>query len=104
MAFLTNSLADNKPLAIAIAIIVILLGLALVAVIYRALRGNRIRTSSARGRQQRLGEQGHEQHRRGNDLPERHWGSHQAREGLDVRVGEPAGVDLGASGEEVPAQ
>ena len=55
MAFLTNSLADNKPLAIAIAIIVILLGLALVAVIYRALRGNRIRTSSARGRQQRLG-------------------------------------------------
>ena len=38
-----------------IAAVLILLGLALVTVIYRALRGNRIRTSSARGRQQRLG-------------------------------------------------
>ncbi|MCB1542628.1 MAG: flagellar biosynthetic protein FliO, partial [Rhodoblastus sp.] len=37
------------------AAVLILLGLALVTVIYRALRGNRIRTSSARGRQQRLG-------------------------------------------------
>ncbi|MCB1537048.1 MAG: flagellar biosynthetic protein FliO, partial [Rhodoblastus sp.] len=38
-----------------IAAVLILLGLALVTVIYRALRGNRIRTSSNRGRQQRLG-------------------------------------------------
>ena len=40
MAFLTNSLADNKPLAIVIAVVVILLGLALVALVIVAIAEN----------------------------------------------------------------
>ena len=56
MGSLSTFFADKPSWwAYAFAAILILLGVALVAVIYRALRGNRIRASSGRGRQQRLG-------------------------------------------------
>ena len=56
MGSMSTFLADKPWWAgYLIAAVLILLGLALVTVIYRALRGNRIRTSSSRGRQQRLG-------------------------------------------------
>ena len=54
MSSLSTFLTDN-PWGYAVAAVLILLGLALVVVIYRALRGGRIRTTSTRGRQQRLG-------------------------------------------------
>src|SRR5487761_2136299 len=54
MASLSTFFTD-KAWAIPVALIVILLGLALVVLVYRSLRGGRIGASSTRGRQQRLG-------------------------------------------------
>ncbi|HPG02506.1 MAG TPA: flagellar biosynthetic protein FliO, partial [Rhodoblastus sp.] len=55
MPFLPSNLADKPWAGYVMAAVLVVLGLALVFVIYRALRGNRIRASSNRGRQQRLG-------------------------------------------------
>ncbi|MDE2364268.1 MAG: hypothetical protein KGM42_16455, partial [Hyphomicrobiales bacterium] len=55
MGSASTFLSDKPLLGYAVAAILILLGLALVAIIYRALRGNRIRSAAPRGRQQRLG-------------------------------------------------
>ena len=54
MSFLTNS-ADSNVLKFAVAAVLLLLAIVLVLFIFRALFGNRIRLSGARGRQLRLG-------------------------------------------------